>query len=71
MVRINLTKVPLIACAEALVKYQILIIWALNALGANLTAALLPVGDKHSSPITQIMYDKITQLTEKFDEPDA
>ncbi|SCU54942.1 Uncharacterised protein [Staphylococcus aureus] len=61
----------MIACAEALVKYQILIIWALNALGANLTAALLPVGDKHSSPITQIMYDKITQLTEKFDEPDA
>ena len=40
-----------------------LIICALNAFGANLTAALLPVGDRHNSPITQIIYDKMTQLT--------
>ena len=35
----------------------------LKAFGANLTAALLPVGDKHSSPITQMIYERITQLT--------
>lgn len=31
----------------------------MNTLGASLTAELLPVGDIHNSPITQIKYDKI------------
>ena len=59
------------ACGVAFVYNHKLIIWELKAFGANFTAALLPVGDKQSSPTTQMMYDRMTQFTDTVLPPEV